>query len=61
MVGYEKDEKLLIHCFKHSLIRAIAQWYIELDNMKIQSWANLAKAFLNQYQHVLDWHQINFL
>ena len=55
MAGYEKNEKLLIHCFQHSLTGAAARWYIELDNVKIQSWADLAKAFLNQYQHVSDW------
>ncbi|KAE8733240.1 Detected protein of unknown function [Hibiscus syriacus] len=54
MVGYVKDEKLLIHCFQDSLTGPTLKWYTQLTKANIRSWKDLAKAFLEQYRHVTD-------
>ena len=48
------NDKLLIHRFQDNLTRDAAQWYVELDHNHIQSWKDLAKAFIAQYQHVTN-------
>ena len=54
MIGYTKNEKLLIHCFQDSLIRSATQWYNQLDKNDIHSWRDLRKAFLTQYKHMTN-------
>ena len=53
MTGYKENEKLLIRCFRDSLIGATLQWYKGLDPIRIQTWIDLSHAFLDQYKHVL--------
>ena len=54
MVGHTGNDKLLIHCFQESLTRSAAKWYMKLDRNQIHTWTNLMKAFLAQYDHVVD-------
>ena len=46
--------KLLIHCFQESLTEFAARWYMKLDRGQIHTWIDLVKAFLAQYDHVVD-------
>ena len=55
MIGYEENEKLLIHYFQDSLTGTALRWYIGLDPIRIQTWIDLAHAFLDQYKHVSNW------
>ena len=55
MARYERNEKLLIHFFQDSLTGVVAWWYNELEKTKIQTWVDLARAFLDQYKHASDW------
>lgn len=52
--SYTLDYKLIIHCFQDSLSGASLSWYMELERSHIQSWLNLANAFLKKYQYNLD-------
>ena len=54
MGGYTNNEKIMIHCFHDSLSEFAARWYAQLNRYHIQSWEDLAKAFLYQYKHVRD-------
>ena len=54
MAGHTGNDKLLIHCFKESLTGSAARWYIKLDCNQIHTWTHLVKAFLAQYDHVVD-------
>ena len=54
MAGHTGNDKLLIHYFHESLIGSIAKWYIKLDRDQIHTWTDLVKAFLAQYDHVVD-------
>ena len=53
MVEHIGNDKLLIHCFSESLTE-FARWYMKLDHDQIHTWTDLVKAFLAQYDHVVD-------
>ena len=46
MIGYIKNEKLMIHCFQDSLTRSTTRLYNQLDRNDIRSWRDLGRAFL---------------
>ena len=48
------NDKFLIHCFQETLTRSTARWYMKMDRNQIHTWTNLGKAFLAQYDHVVD-------
>ena len=48
------NDKLLIHCFQESLTESTTRWYMKLDHGQIHTWIDLVKAFLAQYDHVVD-------
>jgi hypothetical protein len=48
------DEKLLMHFFQDSLSGAALNWYMRLDNTKIQRWKDLVEAFVKQYKYNMD-------
>ena len=54
MVGHIGNDKLLIHCFQEILIEFATRWYMKLDCGQIHTWTDLVKAFLAQYDHVVD-------
>ncbi|XP_052877286.1 uncharacterized protein LOC128283913 [Gossypium arboreum] len=54
MTGYVNNDQLLIHCFQDSLVGAGARWYNQLSRARINSWRDLAQAFMQQYNHVTD-------
>ncbi|KAL4279625.1 hypothetical protein GQ457_03G008950 [Hibiscus cannabinus] len=54
MTGHVDNEKLLIHCFQDSLKGSAAKWYNKLSRSQIRSWRDLAKAFTEQYKHIID-------
>ncbi|KAL4302206.1 hypothetical protein GQ457_10G004520 [Hibiscus cannabinus] len=54
MTGYINNDPLLIHCFQDSLTGSAAKWYNQLSRAKINSWNDLAQAFVKQYNHVTD-------
>ena len=54
MAAHANDDKLLIHVFQDSLTGLTAKWYVQLDNNRICSWKELARAFISQYKHIMD-------
>ena len=46
MIGYTKNEKLLIHYFQDNLLGSATRWYNQLDRNDTRSWRDLGKAFL---------------
>jgi len=54
MASYIHDEKLLIHFFQDSLIKAASSWYTYLERSRICSWKDLVDAFLKQYKYNID-------
>ncbi|XP_017632545.1 uncharacterized protein LOC108475045 [Gossypium arboreum] len=54
MTRYLNNDQLLIHCFQDSLVGAASKWYNQLSRAKINSWKDLAQAFMKQYNHVTD-------
>nr|KYP76623.1 hypothetical protein KK1_020874 [Cajanus cajan] len=54
MAAYVDNEKLLIHYFQESLSDAALNWYMQLDGGKIQTWKQLADAFLRRYKYNID-------
>ncbi|CAL5207234.1 unnamed protein product [Lathyrus oleraceus] len=54
MTSHAHDDKLMIHCFQDILTRASLSWYMKLERSRIQSWLDLANAFLKQYKYNLD-------
>ena len=54
MLAYTDNDKLLIYCFQDSLTRIDEQWYLKLDRAQIWSWKDLARAFLTQHKHAID-------
>ena len=54
MVGYIKNEKLLINYFQDSLTGYASEWNVQLDCHYIRSWKDLTKAFVAHYKHVID-------
>ncbi|KAL4303892.1 hypothetical protein GQ457_10G014080 [Hibiscus cannabinus] len=53
MKGYKNDDKLLIHCFQDSLTGSVMRWYNQLSRAQVSTWRELARAFEEQYKHVL--------
>ena len=54
MSAYTDNDKLLIYCFQDSLTGIVAQWYLKLDKAHIRSSKDLARAFLTQHKHAID-------
>ncbi|KAK8978446.1 hypothetical protein V6N11_008757 [Hibiscus sabdariffa] len=54
MTGHINNDPLLIHCFQGSLTGLATKWYNQLSRTKINSWNDLAQAFVKQYNHVTD-------
>ncbi|XP_050919481.1 uncharacterized protein LOC127137028 [Lathyrus oleraceus] len=54
MTSYAHNDKLMIHYFKDNLTGASMNWYMKLERNHIQSWLDLANAFLKQYKYNLD-------
>ncbi|KAA3486504.1 hypothetical protein EPI10_030407 [Gossypium australe] len=54
MIEYVNNDQLLIHCFQDSLIGSVAKWYNQLSRAQVNSWKDLAQAFMKQYSHVTD-------
>ncbi|KAA3467553.1 Gag-pro-like protein [Gossypium australe] len=54
MTGYVNNNQLIIYCFQDSLIGSAAKWYNQLSRAKINTWKDLAQAFMNQYSNVID-------
>ena len=54
MTGHTSNDKLLIHCFQDSLTGSATRWYNQLSRENVQSWTDLAKAFMVQYKYMID-------
>ena len=54
MSAYTDNDKLLIYCFQDSLTVIVTQWYLKLDRTHIRSWKDLARAFLTQHKHAIN-------
>jgi len=54
MGAYSTDEKLLMHFFQDSLAGAVVACYTNLEASQVQSWKDLATAFIRQYQYNTD-------
>ncbi|CAL5196203.1 unnamed protein product [Lathyrus oleraceus] len=54
MTSHAHDDQLIIHYFQDSLNGASLSWYLKLERSHIQSWMDLANAFLKQYKYNLD-------
>ena len=54
MSAYTKNDKLLIHCFQDCLSGASLKWYMGLERNHIQTFQDLANAFMKQYKYNLD-------
>ncbi|MCI55253.1 gag-pol polyprotein, partial [Trifolium medium] len=44
----------MIHVFQDNLSGASLDWYMQLERTQIQTWKDLADAFLKQYKYNLD-------
>lgn len=54
MALYHRNEKLMIHCFQHSLAGGALVWFLHLDKNQTKTWRGLAEVFVKQYQFVTD-------
>ncbi|XP_058755192.1 uncharacterized protein LOC131628376 [Vicia villosa] len=54
MTAYTNNQNLLIHCFQDSLSGASLKWYMSLEKGCVQSFQDLADAFMKQYKYNLD-------
>ncbi|XP_016721869.1 uncharacterized protein [Gossypium hirsutum] len=54
ITGYVNNNQLLIHYFQDSLVGVASKWYNQLSRAKINSWKDLAQAFMKQYNHMTD-------
>jgi hypothetical protein len=54
MAAYTTNEKLMIHVFQDSLSGASLDWYMQLERTQVQTWKDLADAFMKQYKYNLD-------
>ena len=54
MGAYSRDEKLLMHFFQESLVRAAVIWYTNLEASRIRSWTDLITTFIRKYQYNTD-------
>ena len=54
MSAYTDNDKLLIYYFQDSFTGIVVQWYLKLDSTHIRSWKDLARAFLTQHKHAID-------
>lgn len=46
MAAYIDNEKLLIHYFQNNFSGESLEWYVQLGRSNIQTWRELAEAFL---------------
>ncbi|XVF56240.1 hypothetical protein PTKIN_Ptkin06aG0102900 [Pterospermum kingtungense] len=54
MEFYEKDDKIMIHCFHNSLEGSAAEWLSGLKKGDVSSWNDLANQFVKHFQHMVD-------
>ncbi|XP_016669941.1 uncharacterized protein [Gossypium hirsutum] len=54
MTGYVNNYQLLIHYFQDSMVGFATKWYNQLSRAQINSWKDLAQAFMKQYGHVTE-------
>jgi len=54
MRACSRDEKLLMHFFQDSLVRATVIRYTNLEASRICTWKDLITAFIRQYQYNID-------
>ncbi|XP_057976760.1 uncharacterized protein LOC131163913 [Malania oleifera] len=54
MAVYADNEKLMMHCFRSSLTKTAARWYIQQNRAQIRTWGDLADAFEAQYHHIRE-------
>ena len=54
MTVHAHNEKLLIHIFQESLIRAASEWYLRLKRNQVCTWKDLFRSFLEQYKYMLE-------
>jgi hypothetical protein len=54
MAAHISNDQLLIHYFQDSLSGASLEWYMQLERGQVQSWRDLAEAFLRHYQYNTD-------
>lgn len=54
MATHAGNDKLLIYCFQESLTGGPLQWYFQCQKSRINTWQDLAIAFLNQYKHITE-------
>lgn len=54
MTLYAHNDKLMTYCFQNNLSGASLSWYMQLERCHIQSWLDMANAFLKQYIYNLD-------
>lgn len=54
MAAYAANEKLMMHSFQDSLSGAYLDWYMHLERTHVNTWGDLANAFLRQYKYNLD-------
>ncbi|XP_050915772.1 uncharacterized protein LOC127130854 [Lathyrus oleraceus] len=54
MVAYAANEKLMMHSFLDNLSGASLDWYMQLERTYVNTWKDLANAFLRKYKYNLD-------
>ncbi|XP_050889533.1 uncharacterized protein LOC127094799 [Lathyrus oleraceus] len=54
MAAHISNDQLLIHYFQDSLSGVSLEWYMQLERGQVQSWRDLAEAFLRHYQYNTD-------
>ena len=54
MSTHTNNDKLMIYSFQDSLTGIATQWYLKLDRTHIRSKKDLARAFLTQHKHAID-------
>ncbi|RDY10769.1 hypothetical protein CR513_04661, partial [Mucuna pruriens] len=52
MAAYIHQDKILVHCFQHSLTGL--NWYINMEKGQVRTWRDLAEAFVRQYRYNED-------
>ncbi|RDX89106.1 hypothetical protein CR513_29207, partial [Mucuna pruriens] len=51
MAAYIHQDKILVHYFQDSLTGAALSWYVSLEKGQVNTWRDLAEAFVCQYNY----------
>ncbi|XP_050897211.1 uncharacterized protein LOC127104037 [Lathyrus oleraceus] len=54
MYAYSKDERLVMHFFQDSLVRASLEWYMHFERTYVRNWRDLVEAFVKHYKCNID-------